>query len=169
VDFANLRWHTDRVERPAQSPEGRLIERLMTRKNLTARACAPKAGISEGRWRQITNGYQAMGRGEYTRVTAPDSTLARMAKVVGITPEQLREVDREVAAEILSDLLTAEAEEAPAQGVDHEKWLTAIAENESRPTHMRDWAKSLLMQFAAIRRAEEEEEARDEEPDQRAG
>lgn len=88
------------TEVPERRPEGSLIEtaREAHSPKLSARAAAARAGISDGRWRQIANGYISVGTGHYAPVIAPADTLARMAKVVGVTPEQLADVGREDAA-----------------------------------------------------------------------
>jgi hypothetical protein len=59
--------------------------------------------MSETRWRQIVNGYQDI-KGVRVAVQAPDETLVRVAQAVGITSDQLREVGRSDAAELLDEL-----------------------------------------------------------------
>lgn len=100
------------TEVPERRPEGVLIEqaRATLVPKLSGRAAAEAAGMSEGRWRQIVNGYLSAGGGNYVPVTAPPDTLARMAKVVGVTPEQLMEVDRGDAAAELHRLLRSETD-----------------------------------------------------------
>jgi transcriptional regulator with XRE-family HTH domain len=68
---------------------------------MTQREAARLAGISDARWRQLVTGYQSVGQGHYAPLTARAETLARMAAAVGVTPEQLAEVDREDAAAVL--------------------------------------------------------------------
>lgn len=91
------------TEVPEQRPEGALIEAARERMEpkLSGRAAASAAGISDGRWRQIVNGYLSAGQGNYIPVVAPPETLARMARVVGVTPEDLTRVGREDAAGVL--------------------------------------------------------------------
>ena len=88
------------TEVPEQRPEGALIEQARESRTprLSGRAAAAAAGISDGRWRQIVNGYQSAGQGLYIPVVAPPDTLARMARVVGVTPEELTDAGREDAA-----------------------------------------------------------------------
>lgn len=89
-------------QRPEQPPEGRLIADAAERHRLSIREAARRAGLSYGRWRQITTGYQNVSPGSYAVVRAPARTLARMAGVVGITPEQMEtEGQRPDAAEIM--------------------------------------------------------------------
>lgn len=76
--------------RPEQPPEGKLIEDAADRLDLSIREAARRAGISYGRWRQIVTGYQNVSPGSYAEVRAPAKTLAKMARVVGITPEDMR-------------------------------------------------------------------------------
>jgi hypothetical protein len=68
---------------------------------MSAREAARRAGISEGRWRQITGGYQVVSAGVYAPVRGPAATVARMAAVVGVTPAQLRQAGRADAAKAL--------------------------------------------------------------------
>lgn len=100
------------TEVPERRPEGVLIEnaRASMSPKLSGRAAADAAGISEGRWRQIINGYLSAGGGNYVPVIAPPDTLARMAHVVGVTPDQLVEVDRGDAASELHRLTKAREE-----------------------------------------------------------
>src|SRR5256885_5929030 len=100
------------MDKPEQRPEGWLIAAALKRSNLSARKASQLAGMSDGRWGQIVRGYQTMGDGVYAPVKAPAETIARMAKVVGVTPEQLEDLDRADAAEELRQLL-AEAPPEP--------------------------------------------------------
>jgi hypothetical protein len=94
------------TEVPEQRPEGALIEQVREARTprLSIRAAATEAGISEGRWRQIVSGYQSAGAGQFITVIGPPETIARMAKVVGVTAEQLMDVGREDAAAELMKL-----------------------------------------------------------------
>lgn len=93
-----------------QKPEGVLLAQAMELKQLSARAAAQMAGMSDARWRQIINGYAAAGAGQVVEVTGPDDTIARMARVVDVTPEQLRKAGRPEAADLLLVLTGTEAE-----------------------------------------------------------
>jgi hypothetical protein len=76
-------------QRPDPPPEGRLIAAAADRLDLSIREAARRAGISYGRWRQIVTGYQNVSPGVFAPVHAPAKTLAKMAAVVGVTPEQM--------------------------------------------------------------------------------
>jgi hypothetical protein len=89
-------------ERPAPPPWGALITTALAREGLSVREAARRAGLSEGRWRQITGGYQIVSPGVYASVRGPAATLARMARVVGVTAEQLSEAGRDDAAMVLA-------------------------------------------------------------------
>ena len=97
-------------ERPEQPPEGKLIAEALARSGISIRQAAKRAKISYGRWRQIASGYQNVSPGSFARVRAPAATLARMASVVGVTPDQLTGAGRADAAEILRTL-TAEPDD----------------------------------------------------------
>jgi transcriptional regulator with XRE-family HTH domain len=86
---------------PDPSPEGALIREARRAAGLSFRKIAGRAGISYGRWRQIEAGYQNVTLGVYEPVRAPDRTVARMAAVVGVSPEQLEEAGRADAAAVL--------------------------------------------------------------------
>lgn len=105
---------TGKSRRPDPRPEGQLIQ--AAQRGRSAAALAPLAGISNTRWRHIVNGYQPMGAGQDVAVVAPATTLARMARAVGVTPEQLVEVGREDAALELRQLPPAAGVGVP--GVD---------------------------------------------------
>lgn len=85
---------------------GQLIEdaRKALRPKVSARQAAERAGISEGRWRQITKGYQATAGGRIP-VPGPVDTLARMARVVGVAPEQMAAAGRDDVAKAMSSTL----------------------------------------------------------------
>jgi hypothetical protein len=68
---------------------------------MSAREAARRAGISEGRWRQIAGGYQVVSPGVYAQVRGPAATLARMATVAGVTPAQLTAAGRDDAARVM--------------------------------------------------------------------
>lgn len=93
-----------------QRPEGALLGTAQANMKLSARQAAGKAGMSDARWRQIVNGYASAGAGQTVEVIGPDETIARMARVVGVTPEQLREAGRPIAADLLLVLAGAEVE-----------------------------------------------------------
>lgn len=91
-------------DRPAQRPEGELIAKAQKRARLSNREAAKRAGISEARWRHIISGYRSEA-GQHVPVSGPADTIARMAQVVGATPEQLAEVGREDAAEAFREIV----------------------------------------------------------------
>jgi len=78
------------------------MTKALARAKLSAREAARRAGISEGRWRQIASGYQVVSAGVYAPVRGPAGTLARMASVAGVTPAQLRRAGRPDAARVLA-------------------------------------------------------------------
>ena len=111
-------------ERPAPPPEGLLIAEALTRSGMSIREASRRAGISYGRWRQITSGVQNVSPGSYARVRAPAGTLARMARVVDVTPAGLTEAGREDAAAILAEM------PAPETGT-HGHVVTGLTQEEA--------------------------------------
>lgn len=104
------------TEHPYASPEGLLIKRAQTAARLSQRAAAKRAGLSEARWRQLVAGFQLVSRTKVP-VRSPDETLARMARAVGVTAEQLAAAGREGAATALreSEAEAARRRPGPAQ------------------------------------------------------
>jgi transcriptional regulator with XRE-family HTH domain len=82
-------------ERPSPPPEGQLLATALAAMGMSIREASRRAGISYGRWRQITTGYQNVSPGSYAQVRAPAKTLARMAAVAGVSPGQLEAAARE--------------------------------------------------------------------------
>lgn len=89
---------------PAPPPEGELITAARERARLSVREAARRAGISEGWWRQIVKGYQTLSGGGYGLLRGPAETVARMAQVVEVTPQQLEDAGRPDAANELRAL-----------------------------------------------------------------
>lgn len=102
-------------EHPDPPPEGVLIQTALERMRpkLSVRAAAPRAGIGEARWRQIVKGYVTVS-GTDVPVAGPAETVARMAQVVGVTPDELAAAGREDAAEELRLAAAAEAQQPSA-------------------------------------------------------
>lgn len=88
-------------QRPEQPREGALIKASLKRTGKSARKAAREAGMSEGRWRQIVDGYQIVSAGVYAPVRGPAETVARMASVAGVLPDDLEAAGRgDAAAEL---------------------------------------------------------------------
>lgn len=136
-----------------QRPEGVLIQRVMQQRGLSASRVARLAGISPERWRQITNGYEAAGRGQRVEVIAPAGTLAKMAHAIGISPEQLEEAGRTDAAQVLRDLQQVQPQ--PVTSLDVSV-LRAIANSPDRPEHLRRIAEGLIPMVEMVLAEEEE-------------
>lgn len=84
-----------------QRPEGKLIERaIKSRRGFSNRDLAKLVNLSEGRIRQIINGYRTEA-GTVLEISAPVDTLVRIANALDITPAALSEAGREDAAEVL--------------------------------------------------------------------
>lgn len=106
--------------RPEPPPEGVLISAALKDARISVREASRRAGISDGWWRQIVNGYQSLSGGSFGTVRAPAETLARMALVAGVTPERMAsEGQRPDAAgemERLRDQPHSSGEDAPEDG-----------------------------------------------------
>lgn len=69
------------------TPHGYVIE--TARGTMSKREAAKRAGVSEGRWRQIVTGVQKIGRGEEIRVNPRRDTLIKMARAVDADVNQV--------------------------------------------------------------------------------
>lgn len=93
---------------PAPSPEGDLIRRAREAyiPRLSLRAAAVKVGISTEYWGHVERGYQPAGRGKPPKPVIPGAqTLAQMAYVVEVTPDELAEAGRPDAESILREII----------------------------------------------------------------
>lgn len=124
-----------------QRPEGALIQAAMLRKGVKAPWVAERTELSANWIRHVINGYEPQGQGRRNPIIGPADTIARIARVLDITPAQLTEVGREDAADALQAILAVTP--ALAGGIDREA-LVAIAENRNRPDHMRREARAYL-------------------------
>jgi hypothetical protein len=127
------------MDNDGKNAAGQLLERLRRehRPQLSMRAAAAKADLSDGRWRQIENGYQSLAQGRI-EVTAPPATLARMVRAIGGSAEDLRAIGNKEAADLLDQLVAAEvaAREARQRSVEaalaaHQATMVAEMRNSS--------------------------------------
>lgn len=92
------------MDKPQQPREGKLIADAIKTHGISIRTLAKEAGYSEGRVRQVINGYASAGKGQFIKVTAPDEALAKIAWAAGLTVYDLRMARRPDAAEVLATL-----------------------------------------------------------------
>jgi hypothetical protein len=132
------------AERPPPPPWGVMLTRALANAQLSARQAYRRAGISEGRWRQIASGYQVVSPGVYAPVHGPAQTLARMAAVAGVTAAQLTEAGRPDAANALA---SREAD------TSHEQMLQRV--REMSPEQARELLAAIAVQLGIRAGAEE--------------
>jgi len=132
------------AQRPSPPPWGVLLTKALTDAQLSAREAARRAGISEGRWRQIASGYQVVSAGVYAPVHGPAQTLAKMAAVAGVTPAQLADAGRPDAARALA------SQEPDAS---HEQMLQRV--REMSPEQARELLAAIAVQLGIRAGAEE--------------
>ena len=116
------------------TPLGELLEtaRLAKRPKLSQNAVAKAADTSATTYRRIIRGVSRFG-GQDVPFEGADETVARIADVLGVTPEQLEQVGRPGAAE---DLRAARPHarlsqvhiEAPAPPADEDPKIERAAE-----------------------------------------
>ena len=73
--------------KPEPQPEGKLIMDARKRARLSGREAARRAGISEGRWRQIVNGYMVVTKGVYSPVVGAPADTVSMKAMADNLPE----------------------------------------------------------------------------------
>lgn len=110
--------------RPPQPPVMQLIEQRRERLGMSKRTAAAFAGISDARWRQLENGGREM-HGTWISEDAPDTTLARMALAVRLTPESIEPFSPR-AAEILGDLIAERDAAGREDADDAERMVDAL-------------------------------------------
>lgn len=98
---------------PPPTAEGELIRqaRDLAIPKLSIRAAAARAGISPEQWGNIERSYRYTRPGDPVRpfIGAPAATIAKMARVVGVTPTQLSGAGREDAARMLEAMQRRDA------------------------------------------------------------
>lgn len=85
------------MDNEPRTAEGRLIQAAADRAALSARRVAAMIGISDTQYRHWVRGYDGRGGA----VTFPAPGLVKAARALNVTPAQLREVDREDAADLM--------------------------------------------------------------------
>jgi transcriptional regulator with XRE-family HTH domain len=91
---------------PGPPAEAELIQqrREESAPPLSRRQAAAKAGISPSQWGDVERGHKRAGSGVIVPVQATAETLARMARTVGVSAEELAVAGREDAAQQLRTL-----------------------------------------------------------------
>jgi transcriptional regulator with XRE-family HTH domain len=97
-------------EQPGPPPEAVLIKELREKPpHMSQREAADQAGISHSHWRQIESGERRYTGIRYVK------TAARMARVVGGTPDEFRRIGRgDIAGEL--EVLLMEIDVGPFTG-----------------------------------------------------
>ncbi|MFD4830220.1 helix-turn-helix domain-containing protein [Streptomyces uncialis] len=148
---------------PQPTREGQLLKAALENRRLSARKAAKAAGISEGRWRQIVNGYQTPSKGVHVPAIGSTDTIARMAQVVGVTPEQLEEAGREDSAAALRGLLEARARtelpETLTSVLEPYQLRTILSLLDDKPRTKREKALLLRLLAEEVERQAEGEQA----------
>lgn len=101
------------MNRPPEPPPayGALIEAAREAAGLSRREAARRAGISDAWWRYVVQGWQN------GPISGAADTVAKMARVVGVTPDELEtEGQRADAARVLREVLSAEPPAGAASG-----------------------------------------------------
>lgn len=122
------------MTKPEPPPEATVLKRALNAQPLSARKIAERVGISDTRLRHIVNGYQPVGQGQYLAVRAPDATIARIAEVLDVSPDELRAAGRAEAAGWMSDpaqTATASVERLGPSTDEMRRWLDGEEDTES--------------------------------------
>jgi transcriptional regulator with XRE-family HTH domain len=97
---------------------------------ITIFEAARRANVSEGTWRNAARGTRHLAGGGLTTYEPDPPTLARMARAVGITPDELRQINRVEAAAILES--ARPAGDARLADFDDETLLRELLERATR-------------------------------------
>lgn len=92
---------------PAPTAEGKLIRqaRELAIPKLSIRAAAARIGMSPEQWGNIERGYRYTKQDDpHHPLSAPATTIAKMANAVGVTSEQLTGAGRDDAARALEEI-----------------------------------------------------------------
>lgn len=91
---------------PQAPPEAALIRqrREAAIPEMSRRQAAAKAAISPSQWSDVERGYKRAGSGVVVPVQSTADTLARMARVVGVSADDLAAAGRQDAARQLRSL-----------------------------------------------------------------
>lgn len=102
---------------------------------LSIAQAAQHACISPEHWGNIERGHQSQGGGQSRIIIPPADTLAHMAHVVGVRPEELVAIGRQDAADLLREIIARRQPETTTAVVTKEpqrlqlaKWFTAELE-----------------------------------------
>jgi len=109
------------MDKQAPPPEAVLLTVARKAAGMKTPDVARAAGISKARLSQIENGYERRA-GRYSPVRGKDDTIAHVAAVVGVTPEQLEEARRPDAALILREILRRDQETDAALDLIEQTW-----------------------------------------------
>lgn len=99
---------------------GPYLLRYRRAKNLSARQAAKKAGISDGRWRQVENGYQSIAAGQTIPVMPKPETLFKMLRALDAPVEE----GMQLVGYQLSDYPWLTEEAATTEATDKQDDLT---------------------------------------------
>lgn len=128
--------------KPEPPPEATLLRLARMASGIRTPVAAAAAGISKARLSQIENGYEKRA-GQYRSVSGSDAVIAHLAAVSGVTPRELDEAGRPVAASVLRIIL-ARQETGPAVTGDAlvaDLLPPAVAEHWHNPYVRRLWEK----------------------------
>lgn len=128
------------------TPLGRLLEAARKRRGLSQNKAAQAAGVSGTHWRRIIKGVASYGGTDVPYVGTAD-TVARMARAVDVSAEELAGVDREDAAEELRALTSGPGRrELPEIEVraDADPRILSILQNEVLTDEEKAWVIEAL-------------------------
>ncbi|MDX3067285.1 helix-turn-helix transcriptional regulator [Streptomyces sp. ND04-05B] len=111
---------------PTPPPEAVLLKEALQRKRLSGREAARRAGVSDTWWRNVVRGYQTVS-GTAVAVKGPAETVARMAQVTDVTPDQLRAAGREDAAKALERIAAPPTPASQPSAYADDPHISAIA------------------------------------------
>lgn len=154
---------TNEDKRKHQRPEGALLEQAMKAPPKTSgRQLAEMVGLSEGRIRQIVNGYKSEA-GMVLPIVGPADTVARLAAALEIAPDEFVAAGREDVADILrGDITSGVTEEGDLWLADLNEhrvalaaWLDAGVESDPPEGPLMLWHMDALLRAVARKHRDE--------------
>jgi transcriptional regulator with XRE-family HTH domain len=154
-------------DRPPPSPAGRLLRRVreLAVPKLGRPEVARRAGVDAGTLGNIERGYRYLDNGRVREVRGEPDVIAKVAWVLGITPEQLQEPGgRDDAAEALREILqnapprSGSVLRPPSRTEDDKRMIVAIlqqTDGEGQPLADEEKA-DMILKWLAYRDGEQD-------------
>lgn len=125
---------------PQPPPEAELIarKRKAMSPELSMRQAAKRAGFSAALWAKIEHGYDQVARGIALPYSGTADKVAKMARITGVTEDELADAGRKDAAAVLAAMPPPPAPQGDQQSSPDLEQRLAVLEREFRELQQRD-------------------------------